>query len=164
MSTVDSSMRLSRWPSSAWFALLVWTARQAGVVQQPHLSDVLDRAAACVAVYEEQASTLLFDEHYLQRVTSVAPPPPPLGRPRPDSGVAASLERRLRSEVAMVRTGDLGWVMFRDVLEVDGRPLPSRQDRLRTLFARAVERGQPAPGARWRMRARVSTWGACSAT
>jgi hypothetical protein len=42
---------------------------------------------------------------------------------------------RLRSDVLLLKQEDAGeWVSFRDVFEVDGRPVRDRDDRLRKLF------------------------------
>jgi len=43
------------------------------------------------------------------------------------------LVRNLVSEFALVRVGD-DWLGFRDVVDVDGKPVGDRQDRLQTLF------------------------------
>jgi hypothetical protein len=44
--------------------------------------------------------------------------------------------RRLRSDVLLVRTGGpMNWTMFRDVFEVDGKPVRDRDDRLGKIFA-----------------------------
>ena len=43
------------------------------------------------------------------------------------------LVRNLVSEFALVRTGD-DWQGFRDVIELDGKPVGDRQDRLQKLF------------------------------
>jgi hypothetical protein len=36
--------------------------------------------------------------------------------------------------VVVVHTGDVGWIGFRDVFEVDGQPVRNREDRLQQLF------------------------------
>jgi hypothetical protein len=74
-----------------------------------------------VANYGEQAALIIAVEHYRQRYTNA-----PLGQP---SG------RDLVAELALVKTGDaIGWVGFRDVVAVDGKPIQDRQDRLMALF------------------------------
>ncbi len=89
--------------------------------QPPTLPTLLGAAASYVASYEERVSYLVFDEDYVQRVQSL--------------GAAPAAERRLRSEVAVVNTPYFGWIGFRDVLEVDGKPVGNRQGRLQELFA-----------------------------
>ena len=100
---------------------------------QARAAALLSAAAAYVAVYEEQASGLVFEERYEQTVT-------PLPR-------GTTVARRLRSEVVVLNTGDLGWVGFRDVFEVDATPIRDRTDRLAKLFA------EPLAGALTRARA-----------
>jgi hypothetical protein len=51
--------------------------------------------------------------------------------------VVGSLERRLRSDVVVVNAEAFGWIGFRDVFEVDGKPVRDRLDRFQRLF------GQP---------------------
>lgn len=100
----------------------------AGVAQPPTLPSLLGAAAAYVSVYEEQASTIVFEEDYVQRVTRLR-----YGL-RSEVAVVNSQERRLRAEVVVVNTGDLGWIGFRDVFEVDGKTVQDRQGRLQKLF------------------------------
>jgi hypothetical protein len=79
-----------------------------------------------VASYEERASALVLSEAYEQHVTQFP---------------NAFQERRLRSEIAILSTADVGWMGFRDVVEVDGRAVQDRQDRLQKLFARLPTTG-----------------------
>jgi hypothetical protein len=58
---------------------------------------------------------LVADEHYVQRTRAA--------------------QRELRSDLLLVRPSGIdGWVSFRDVYEVDGRPIRDRGDRLKRLF------------------------------
>jgi hypothetical protein len=91
--------------------------------QPPTLPSLLTAAASYVAGYEERASFFLFEERYVQSVQTQGPSAPP------------GSSRTLRSEVAVVNTPDFGWIGFRDVFEVDGRPVGNRQDRLEALFS-----------------------------
>jgi hypothetical protein len=99
--------------------------------QPPTLPGLLGWAAAYVATYEQSVAAFVFEEEYLQRVSCVQAPRfgglQSLGGLPPQS-------RRLRSEVVVINTGDLGWVGFRDVFEVDGKPVRNREDRLQKLF------------------------------
>jgi VWFA-related protein len=89
--------------------------REAGV------DEVMARVGAYVAGYGQQASVILGLEHYDQRLLSV-------------TGSETSRRQSL-AEFALVKTGDaIGWSGFRDVIEVDGRRVGNRQDRLQTLF------------------------------
>ncbi len=89
--------------------------------QPPTLPHLLSTAASYVAGYEEKASFLLFQEHYVQSVQILG------GQP--------ARERRLRSEVALVNTLEFGWIGFRDVFEVDGQQVRNRHNRLEALFS-----------------------------
>jgi hypothetical protein len=85
------------------------------------LEDLLQRVGRYVANYGEQASLIIAVEHYQQRYRDA-----PLGE-------AAS--RSLIAELALVKTRDtIGWVGFRDVVAVNGKPIRDRQDRLLKLF------------------------------
>lgn len=112
--------------------------------QPPTLPALLGAAAAYVATYEEQVAAFVFEEEYLQRVSCVQAPRfgglQSLGGLPPQS-------RRLRSEVVVINTGDLGWIGFRDVFEVNGKPVRNREDRLQKLFVQ--------PGADALVRARA---------
>ncbi len=94
-------------------------ARQAAA-----LPDLLGAAAAYVARYEAQASGIVFEEEYVQQL-----------RGRPGSLPVA---RRMRSEVVVLNTADLGWIGFRNVLQVNGKPVSDRVNRLEKLFAAPV--------------------------
>ena len=103
--------------------LLGVAARGTSAEQQaPSVPDLLAAAAKYVAHMEEQASAIVFEETYAQQLTRRSP--------------RSFAERRLRSELLVVPAGD-GWVGFRDVLEVDGRQVQDRADRLQTLFLTA---------------------------
>jgi hypothetical protein len=87
----------------------------------PALRDVMARAAAYVQDYAEALLSVVGTEHYTQWLEL-------RGRP------GGTGTRQLVSEFALVRTAD-DWVGFRDVYEVDGKPVRDRQDRLLQLFA-----------------------------
>jgi VWFA-related protein len=85
------------------------------------LDDVLARVGRYVAGYGQQASIIIGVEHHDQRLLTV-------------TGSEQS-KRQSTAEFALVKTGDaIGWSGFRDVIEVDGRRIGNRQDRLQTLF------------------------------
>jgi hypothetical protein len=62
--------------------------------------------------------------------------PRPLGPFAPPSSERLRLQqRRLRSDLLLMRPErSINWVQFRDVFEVDGRPIRDRGDRLSALF------------------------------
>ena len=82
------------------------------------LDELLQRAAQHVAVFEREVSKIVADEDYTQRFI-----------------VEPSAElRRLRSDVLTIRDEAEGWIEFRDVYEIDGRPVRDRTERLAKLF------------------------------
>jgi hypothetical protein len=75
----------------------------------------------------------VFEEEYTQQVTWLPEVGMMVRRQSPPVGLTQA--RRLRSEVVVLHTADLGWIGFRDVFEVDGKPIRDREDRLQKLFA-----------------------------
>lgn len=114
-----------RWQLSyGWFraALIVGLAvalpgASAGA-QQETLGDTLARAGAYVQDYQRRMTTIIAEEHYVQH--SVAE----------DGGAVEA--RTLRSEFMLLpgMPDEAAWFAFRDVFEVDGRPVESRRGRL----------------------------------
>jgi len=76
---------------------------------------VLAKAVDYVAGYQRQYSMLVAEERHVQRTRTE--------------------QQTLRSDVLLVRPPGLdAWVSFRDVFEVNGRPVRDREDRLKRLF------------------------------
>jgi hypothetical protein len=105
--------------------------------QKPDLKAVLARAGEYVQQYQRDFALLVCEERYLQEVTR--PNEGPAGDARWSlGGVGTTTEgRKLVSEFALVRVEDAErtlWLAYRDVLEVDGRAVRDRAERLRTLF------------------------------
>jgi hypothetical protein len=93
---------------------------------QPPLSvkEVMRRVAAYVDAYGARASIVVATEHYTQQARAVKKMPE---------------KRQLVSDFAIVKVeGMRGWQGFRDVIEVDGTPLPDRDDRLVRLLRSAA--------------------------
>jgi VWFA-related protein len=84
------------------------------------LDGVLSAAAAFVVDYQAQLSAVVYEERYRQRADRDMAPPP--------------IIRELRSDMLLVADRDYGWVEFRDVFEVDHRPVRDRSRRLEQLF------------------------------
>jgi hypothetical protein len=102
----------------------------ASSVKSPELEMLLGRLSDYVQAYTGHYSALVAEESYRQSV--------PLDR----------RQRRLRSDLLFVRSEPSGeWVSFRDVYEVDGRPVRDRDQRLQKLFL------SPAPEGRARLEA-----------
>jgi hypothetical protein len=96
----------------------------------PDLDAVLDKAADYVADYERSFVGVVAEESYRQEIR---------GAGRTDQrgfAVEGRSERRdLKSDLLLVRApaGDR-WIQFRDVFEVDGKPVRDRGERLAKLF------------------------------
>lgn len=113
-----------------WCALLTIALATAAVTaQEPTLDVVLGRAAAYVTDYQKQLQGLVAEETYRQNMTSTV-------RGGVGGRGRANREyRELRSDLLLVKLGDDDWwLQFRDVFEVDRRPVRDRDQRLSKLF------------------------------
>jgi hypothetical protein len=94
--------------------------------QEVPLEMLLDRLATYIETYERDLSAVVSEEHYTQEVT---------GRSSLWPG-----SRVLRSEFLLTKSaaaeGLPEWIAFRDVFEVDGKPVQDRSDRLIQLFVK----------------------------
>ena len=88
----------------------------------PKADDLVARAGQYVVEYGQQLSLVIGVERYAQWMQNA-------DQVRP-------LVRNLVSEFALVRVGD-DWLGFRDVVELDGKAVGDRQDRLQQLFLQA---------------------------
>ncbi len=82
------------------------------------LNDVLARARTAVADWQPQLSGLVLDERYVQHL---------------EMRFGRTETMRLHSDVLLVQVKD-AWVGFRDIADVDGRPVAGRSRRLEELF------------------------------
>jgi hypothetical protein len=99
--------------------------------QTADLDSVLDKASDYVAEYERIFVGVVAEENYRQQVRGGRAGTDLRGFP-----IEAPAQRRdLKSDVLLVRApaGDR-WMQFRDVVEVDGKPVRDRDDRLTKLF------------------------------
>lgn len=108
-----------------WRYLITGTAVSIGTVaalaaQDVSFDDLLARMGAYVVAFERDMAAVVSEETYEQAVAQ--------------QGLLAAGLRNLKSEVLMARTAETGWVTFRDVIEVDGRAVTDRADRLLQLF------------------------------
>jgi VWFA-related protein len=100
----------------------IGSAPAAGAVEGPEAAGrdleaqrVLAKAADYVAGYQREYSMLVAEERYVQRTRTQ--------------------QQTLRSDLLLVRPPGLdAWVSFRDVYEINGRPVRDREDRLKRLF------------------------------
>jgi hypothetical protein len=118
--------------------LAVFLAAVPVLAQTPEVDAVLDKAGDYVTVYERTFVGLVAEETYRQDVR---------GRsgtdPRGFAVEAPSQRRDLKSDMLLVRApaGDR-WMQFRDVFEVDGKPVRDRAERLAKLFLQPSASGQ----------------------
>ena len=88
------------------------------------LPALLERLGKYVDQYEQDLATVVSEELYAQDVATL-------------NGMFGD-KRHLRSDLLLSKAGDLGWVAFRDVYEVDGKEVreSDRRDRLINLFVK----------------------------
>ena len=103
--------------------------------QDPALDVVLARTADYVAQYQQQLRGLVAEETYRQNMM-------PISTGRPIGAGARSRQtregRELKSDLLLVKLGDENfWMQFRDVFEVDRKPVRDRDQRLSKLFIEA---------------------------
>lgn len=99
-------------------AALVWTLASAGVsAQQPTSPALLDTAAAYLAELLPRLTNVVAEEQSQQQI------------------VNPTRRRALKSDYLLVRLQESGDIAsFRDVFEVDGKPVRDRDERLMKLF------------------------------
>ena len=110
--------------------LAVFLAAVPALAQTPDLDDVLDKAGDYVTAYERTFVGVVAEETYRQDVRGAA------GTDARGFAAEARGQRRdLKSDMLLVRApaGDR-WMQFRDVFEVDGKPVRDRAERLSKLF------------------------------
>lgn len=90
-----------------------------GAHTQESLAAVLEAAGRYVDALPQTVAGIVLDEQYLQQARAVA--------------VTA---RQLRSDLSIIADREFGWIEFRDVYEVDGRPVRDRENRIVELFAK----------------------------
>lgn len=116
-----------------------------GALQDPDLDTVLSRAGDYVQSYGRDLGMMIAREVYVQRtpVASVAslPAAPGLAGNIRAPMRLESQDREMVSDYMMVRLPDEGeqWVGFRAIVEVDGRAIPNRVERLQELFTGSAE-------------------------
>jgi len=91
------------------------TGRVDSAARELDTQRVLGRAVDYVTGYQREYSMLVAEEHFFQRTKTD--------------------QRTLKSDLLLVRPpGQDSWVSFRDVFEVDGRPVRDREERVKKLF------------------------------
>ena len=98
--------------------------------RDPELDAVMARVAQYIDSYLMELGSVVAEESYQQIVRR---------------GTAVVQARRTRADLLLIR-GEQEWVPFRDVFEVDGKPVRDREERLKKLFldnpARAMSEGR----------------------
>jgi hypothetical protein len=107
-------------------AVILLAAAAPSAEQPVKLATVLERAAAYVADFHRQLSSIVAEEHYVQDWSKV------LDRQRGTNNLD---HRELVSDLLLVKPeGFKAWMEYRDVFEVDGSPVRERDQRLEKLF------------------------------
>jgi hypothetical protein len=114
-------------------AVMLWSRAAGSALPQdaasPDRDAVLQRVGDYLDRYEQDLTAIVAQEDYRQRyLPSSLPGAASLGAVRVSS-------RHLRSDVLVLADPVRGWVTFRDVFEVDGKPVRDRDERLATLFS-----------------------------
>ncbi len=108
----------------AAMAVLTLSAQDA----EPTLDAVLVKAAAYVTSYQNRLAGIVAEELYRQQVVVTQRRGSPQSREY----------RQLRSDLLLVKGANEGsWLQFRDVFEVDRKPIRDRDERLYKLFVGA---------------------------
>ena len=121
-------MRRSWWAAAA---VLSATAVISAQEPSPTLDLVLERANRYVSEYQKGLRGIVAEEEYYQNFTTTRGSPGARGR-------ATREGRLLRSDLLLVKLGaEERWMQFRDVFEVDRKPVRDRDQRLYKLFVDA---------------------------
>jgi hypothetical protein len=118
---------MKRSSSLAAAALLLLIA-SAPAAQEATLLIVLDRAGKYVVEFQRQLSGVVAEEAYVQSVRI------PFGTSSRANQMLPT-HRELKSDLLLVKPPGVDrWLQFRDVFEVDGKPVRDRNERLMQLF------------------------------
>jgi VWFA-related protein len=118
--------------------------------RDPAVDELMHRVADYVGRYGHDASVLIAVEHYKQGAVDLGDQGALSGLRRPtgrgavaapsaiaaDAGGPRTTDQKLVAELALVPNAAAigGWLAYRDVIEVNGKPVPDRKDRLQALF------------------------------
>lgn len=125
---------------------------------RPTLEQVLERVARYVAEYQRRLGVVIAEEQYTQKAETPRRRGPDTfgigGEQVPSAYDVDRASRRLVSEFLMLRlAGDRElWTGVRDVVEVDGKPIPDRVGRLTSI----LQAGGPDLAKQWRALAEES--------
>ena len=95
--------------------------------QETTIATVLARAGVYVVEFQRNLAGIVAEEQYVQDVRTS------LGSPRQNQLMVT--HRELKSDLLVMKPlGADRWIQFRDVFEVDGKPVRDRNERLMKLF------------------------------
>ena len=123
-------MNSARAPSVLVAWLVAVAVTDARAPQAASMEDILRRAGAYAERYHRDFTSVVAEEHYVQRVTR---PSGSGGGRWPLAGVGDDSDQRtLRSDFMLLRgqPGETAWLSFRDIFEVDGRAVSGERGRL----------------------------------
>jgi hypothetical protein len=110
-----------------WFAAatVAGTLAAPAAAQPPTLQTVLARAAAYVADFHRQLSSIVAEEKYVQKWFQTSR----------ISVIPGLAHRELKSDLLLLKpTNGDAWMAFRDVFDVDGEAVRDREERVAQLF------------------------------
>jgi VWFA-related protein len=124
-------------------------APAATVSRDPAVDELMHHVSEYVGRYGRDASVLIGVEHYNQGAVDLSDAAAVAGLQTPSGrgslaapGIAATpsapktTDQKLVSEIALVQNAAAigGWLAYRDVIEVNGKAVPDRNNRLQALF------------------------------
>ena len=118
-----TSSRAASIAASITLAACTLAGLRAQAPTAPTLAELLDRTGAYVKEYETKFAAVVSEERYRQI---------------DDRTRGLVLRKDLKSDVLVLNAGEGGWMGFRDVYEVDGRPVRDHDQRLMKLFVDAA--------------------------
>jgi hypothetical protein len=118
----------------AWLLLSIEVAGGDWAFTIPQSRSLQDRVQDYIARFEREASALVAEEHYVQRLV------------RGGGESRVETMRELRSDYVLVKPADNEpWLGYRDIYEVDGMPVRERDARIvRILSTTAPDSGERA--------------------
>lgn len=101
----------------------------------PRVEELLGRAGLYVTDFVQRFTSIVAEERFVQDARRVSVPSGKKGNGKALSAQDVAVHRELVSDYLLVKgSEDGGWHSFRDVIEVDGRAVADRTDRLTELF------------------------------
>ena len=102
----------------------------------PELDAALTAAAGYIEQYEQRISAIGAEEQYEQAMTGTLAQPGEgsVFRPALGNRTGGVATRKTRANIMTISLGTRGWVSFRDVFELDGRPVRDRDERLSRIL------------------------------